>query len=157
MNKKAILISVIGGLLLVLLSVGLTFLIISHPEWYGGVATVHNEQPATPEVSKKPLFKPLEKFVISIDGDNSRHYLMLEMTLVTHSAAQLESYDELMPVIRNSLVQYFSQRNEAQLTEELHHVEHLQTELQERLISTLQNYGFKAALDEVLITKYVVQ
>jgi hypothetical protein len=54
-------------------------------------------------------------------------------------------------------VQYFSQRNEAQLTEELHHVEHLQTELQERLISTLQNYGFKAALDEVLITKYVVQ
>jgi flagellar FliL protein len=156
-NKKAILISVIGGLLLVFLSVGVTFLIITHPEWYGGATTAHNEQPATPEVSKKPLFKPLEKFVISIDGDNSRHYLMLEMTLVTHSAAQVESYDELMPVIRNSLVQYFSQRNEAQLTEELHHIEHLQTELQERLISTLQNYGFKAALDEVLITKYVVQ
>jgi flagellar protein FliL len=155
-NKKAILISVIGGLLLILLSIGATFLIITHPEWYGG-ATAHNEQPAPPEVSKKPLFKPLEKFVISIDGDNSRHYLMLEITLVTHSAAQIENYDELMPVIRNSLVQYFSQRNEAQLTEELHHVEHLQTELQEHLISTLQNYGFKAALDEVLITKYVVQ
>nr|WP_321241433.1 flagellar basal body-associated FliL family protein [uncultured Tolumonas sp.] len=155
MNKKAILISVIGGLLLILFSVGATLLVIGHPDWYGAAA--HNEQPTMPEVSKKPLFKPLEKFVISIDGDASRHYLMLEMTLVTHSASQIESYDELMPVIRNSLVQYFSQRNEAQLTEELHHVEHLQTELQERLISTLQNYGFKAALDEVLITKYVVQ
>jgi len=155
-NKKAILISVIGGLLLIALSVGATLVIISHPAWYGGT-TAHSEQPAAPEVSKKPLFKPLEKFVISIDGDSSRHYLMLEMTLVTHSASQIDNYDELMPVIRNSLVQYFSQRNEAQLTEELHHVEHLQTELQERLISTLQNYGFKAALDEVLITKYVVQ
>ena len=156
MNKKAILISVIGGLLLVLLSVGATLLVLGHPEWYGGAAA-HNEQPAQPEVSKKPLFKPLEKFVISIDGDNSRHYLMLEMTLVTHSASQLENYDELMPVIRNSLVQYFSQRNESQLTEELRHIEHLQAELQERLISTLHNYGFQPALDEVLITKYVVQ
>lgn len=155
MNKKAIIITVIGALLLVVVSIAGTFLLLKHTGT--GQSLFQTEPAQAPSVSKKPLFKPLDKFVISIDGENTRHYLMLEMTLVTHTQSQMDSYDEYMPIIRNSLVQYFSQLNEAQLGEELHHVEHLQVTLQERLKSTLQNYGFQAALDEVLITKFVVQ
>jgi len=158
MNKKIIIFSIIGGLLLLIVAVGGTLAFLRFSPWTSGLFT-HAAQASEPakEVSKKPLFKPLEKFVISIDGDNGRRYLMLDMTLVTHSQDQLGGYDDYMPVIRNSLVQYFSLRNETQLNDELHHIDKLELDLQERLCSTLSNYGFKPAIDEVLITKYVVQ
>lgn len=160
MNKKVIIFSVIGGLLLILLAAGGTLAFLRYSPWTSNLFTqsAANTHPEpAPEVSKKPLFKPLEKFVISIDGDNTRRYLMIDLTLVTHSQEQINSYDDYMPVIRNSLVQFFSQLNEMQVSERLHNVDKLEVDLQERLTSALQNYGFKPALDEVLITKYVVQ
>lgn len=158
MNKKVILFSILGGLLLIVIMIGGTFAFLRYSPWTANLFAggTHQEEPAK-EVSKKPLFKPLEKFVISVDGDNVRRYLMLEMTLVTHSQDQLGGYDDYMPVIRNSLVQYFSQRNETELNDELHHIDKLELDLQTRLSTTLSNYGFQPAIDEVLITKYVVQ
>ena len=39
---------------------------------------------AKPELSKTPLFKPMERFVISLEGDSEPHYLVLELALVTN-------------------------------------------------------------------------
>ncbi len=162
MNKKVILFSVLGAIFLIVITAGGILAFLHYSPWASELMT-QNKTPEThqetvePAITKKPLFKPLEKFVISVDGDNTRRYLMLELTLVTHNQEQFASYDDYMPVIRNSLVQYFSPLNETQVSEELHHVDKLELDLQTRLSSTLQNYGFKPSLDEVLITKYVVQ
>ena len=52
---------------------------------------------AKPELSKTPLFKPMERFVISLEGDREPHYLVLELALVTHNPQQLETLNELTP------------------------------------------------------------
>lgn len=110
-----------------------------------------------PELSATPLFKPLDKFVISLEGGDETHYLVLEIALVTHNPDQVAEIDELKPLIRNALVQYFSHRDHEVVRTELQNVSKLQEALLAKLINTLQGYGYKTYLDELLITKIVVQ
>ncbi len=110
-----------------------------------------------PELSEKPLFKPLDRFVISLEGDSQSHYLVLELALVTHNPALLEELRMLNPLIRNAMVQYFSHRSNDDVQKELKDITALQTSLLGKLVTTLQSYGYKPYLDEVLITKVLVQ
>ncbi|MGL5813066.1 MAG: lateral flagellar basal body-associated protein LafF [Aeromonas sp.] len=112
---------------------------------------------AQPELSKTPLFKPMERFVISLEGDSEPHYLVLELALVTHNPAQLETLNELTPLIRNAMVQYFSHRSHDAVKKELQNISALQSSLLSKLVTTLQGYGYKPYLDEVLVTKVLVQ
>lgn len=112
---------------------------------------------AKPELSKTPLFKPMERFVISLEGDSEPHYLVLELALVTHNPAQLETLNELTPLIRNAMVQYFSHRSHDAVKKELQNISALQSSLLSKLVTTLQGYGYQPYLDEVLVTKVLVQ
>ncbi|MGY3904015.1 lateral flagellar basal body-associated protein LafF [Aeromonas lusitana] len=112
---------------------------------------------AKPELSKTPLFKPMERFVISLEGEMEPHYLVLELALVTHNPKQLETLNELTPLIRNAMVQYFSHRSHDAVKKELQNISALQTSLLSKLVTTLQGYGYQPYLDEVLITKVLVQ
>ena len=112
---------------------------------------------AKPELSKTPLFKPMERFVISLEGGSEPHYLVLELALVTHNPQQLETLNELTPLIRNAMVQYFSHRSHDAVKTELQNISALQTSLFGKLVTTLQGYGYQPYLDEVLITKVLVQ
>ncbi|ASI21923.1 TPA: lateral flagellar basal body-associated protein LafF [Aeromonas salmonicida] len=110
-----------------------------------------------PELSATPLFKPMERFVISLEGGAESHYLVLELALVTHNPAQLNTLNELTPLIRNAMVQYFSHRTHDDVKKELQNITALQSSLLGKLVTTLQGYGYKTYLDEVLITKVLVQ
>ena len=112
---------------------------------------------AKPELSKTPLFKPMERFVISLEGDREPHYLVLELALVTHNPQQLETLNELTPLIRNAMVQYFSHRSHEAVKQELQNISALQTSLLGKLVGTREGYGYKPYLDEVLVTKVLVQ
>jgi flagellar FliL protein len=80
-----------------------------------------------------------------------------DSSLVTHDPEQLEVTDSLMPVIRNAMVQFFSKRNLEQVRKDLQEIDALQEALRTRLSATISNYGYKAALDDVLVTKVVLQ
>jgi flagellar FliL protein len=110
-----------------------------------------------PELSSTPLFKQMERFVISLEGGKESHYLVLELALVTYNPAQIASLDELTPLIRNAMVQYFSHRSHDDVKNELKDISKLQTSLRDKLDTTLQGYGYKPYLDDVLITKVLVQ
>ncbi|WP_421201419.1 flagellar basal body-associated FliL family protein [Aeromonas enteropelogenes] len=112
---------------------------------------------AKPELSATPLFKPLERFVISLEGEREPRYLVLELNLVTRDPTQLTELDELTPLIRNVMVQYFSNRKHEDVQKELQDITALQTSLFGQLRATMQGYGYKSSLDEVLITKILVQ
>lgn len=112
---------------------------------------------AKPELSATPLFKPMERFVISLEGGAQTHYLVLELALVTHNPAQLTDLEELNPLIRNAMVQYFSHRTLENVRQELQDISALQGSLLGKLTTTLQGYGYRTYLDEVLITKVLVQ
>ncbi|MBR7629019.1 lateral flagellar basal body-associated protein LafF [Aeromonas popoffii] len=111
----------------------------------------------TPELSATPLFKPMDRFVISLEGGAEPRYLVLEVALVTHNPVQLNTFNELTPLIRNAMVQYFSHRTHDDVKKELQNITALQSSLLGKLVTTLQGYGYKTYLDEVLITKVLVQ
>ncbi|MBZ6067077.1 flagellar basal body-associated FliL family protein [Aeromonas schubertii] len=110
-----------------------------------------------PELSATPLFKPLDKFVISLEGGAETHYMVLEVALVTHNPAVLNQLDEQKPLLRNAMVQYFSHRSHDEVRKELQQIKVLQESLLKKLELTLESYGYKTYLDELLITKVVVQ
>jgi flagellar FliL protein len=55
------------------------------------------------------------------------------------------------------MVQYFSHRTHDDVKKELQNITALQGSLLGKLVTTLQGYGYKPYLDEVLITKVLVQ
>ncbi|MGL4204948.1 MAG: flagellar basal body-associated FliL family protein [Aeromonadaceae bacterium] len=154
MKLVRVVVVALGALVLVAGSVAASWMAFQHKE---SLLSLFGSAPPQKELSQKPLFKPLEKMVISLQSEESSHYLLLEMALVTHDPEQLAQLDELKPVIRNALVQYFSHRNLQQVRKDLQQLEVLQADLLAKLSGTISNYGYKPALDDVLITKVVVQ
>lgn len=66
------------------------------------------EQEAEPvPMTEKPVFKPLNKFVVSLAQDRLPHYLMLELTLVSHHPDMPEQADSLESVIPECPAQVF--------------------------------------------------
>lgn len=112
---------------------------------------------AKPELSATPLFKQMDRFVISLEGGAQPHYLVLELAVVTHNPAQLSKMGQMSPLIRNTMVQYFSHRSITEVRKELQDITALQTSLLGKMVTTLEGYGYQPALDEVLITKVLVQ
>lgn len=153
-NKRQLIVGVLSGLVLVACSVGGTLLFVEKSSLY---SALFNKQPVKPALSDKPIFKPMEKFVVTLEGEDGLHYLMLEMSLVTHDPSQVAVYEELTPVLRNAVVQLFSKRGAPQVSSDLRELDKLQLLIADKLRATIQNYGQQAALDDVLITKVVVQ
>ncbi|MGL5948977.1 MAG: flagellar basal body-associated FliL family protein [Aeromonas sp.] len=109
------------------------------------------------ELSPTPLFKPLEKFIISMDGSGKSSYLVLELALVTHNPAQLDTFESISPLLRNVVVQYFSHRTRDDIRNEFRDIGALQESLLGKLVTTMQGYGYDTFLDEVLVTKVLMQ
>lgn len=114
-------------------------------------------KPPEKKLSDKPLFKNLERFVISLEGQNARHYLVLEMSLVTHDHEQLQAFDEVAPLLRNASVELFSKRSYEDTVTALQQVDQVQQQVLEKFRKTLESYGYKQTLEKVLFTKVVLQ
>lgn len=105
----------------------------------------------------KPLFKNLDKIVVSLLQDRQVRYMMLELSLVGTDPRMPEQVDRMNMVIRNSLLHYFSGKGYQQVREELLDLAKLQSTLREQLIRAAANYGETLAVEEVLLTNVVVQ
>ena|GEM_PF-2082741 len=123
-------------------------------EW---LSNLLSSKPPETKLSDKPLFKNLERFVISLEGQSARHYLVLEMSLVTHDPDQLQTFEEVNPLLRNAAVELFGKRSYEDTVVALQQVEQLQQQVLDKFRKTLEAYGYKQALDKVLFTKVVLQ
>lgn len=121
------------------------------------LAALMDNSPAPVAMSEKPLFKPLDKFVVSLARERSQHYLMVEMSLVSRHPDMPDQADELHSVIRNTLLRYFAGRTQQQVQEELASLEQLQDDLRDRLIAAAGHYDMPLDLDAVLLTNVVIQ
>lgn len=117
------------------------------------------EEPAPPpiQMSEKPLFKELDKFVVSLANDRVQRYMMLELSLVSHDPRMPEQADNLNSVIRNTLLKHFAGMTRDQVREEMNQMDQLQAVLQERLVAAAETYGHELAVEEVLVTNVVIQ
>ncbi|WP_394202868.1 flagellar basal body-associated protein FliL [Shewanella waksmanii] len=120
------------------------------PTLIGGPFVNQQEQP---DVAR---FYPLDRFVISVPGDNTPHYLLLELALKSRSqnvSATLQAAD---PVVRNSLMKMFSRKHFDQLND-ANQLEGLQNEALLLLSEVMIENQFPLEIDEVLFTRMVIQ
>ncbi|MGR5166944.1 flagellar basal body-associated FliL family protein [Vibrio astriarenae] len=101
-------------------------------------------------------FMPLDKFVISLNGEERMHYLLLELDLKTLSNHAHEDLLAYRPVVNNVLLKMFSQMSYEEMRE-MDDIEALQLQVKSQLTNTLQKNGYPHAISDVLFTKLVLQ
>lgn len=109
------------------------------------------------EVSVKPLFFPMEKFVMSVNSDPNSRYLVLELTLVTHKPDTVAALKEATPLLRNAMVEHFAKSSHLEVKLAMQQIEEVQKLLLARFNQTLTDNKFEDQLDNVLITNIFIQ
>lgn len=103
-----------------------------------------------------PSFHSLDKLVLSVKGQRQTHFVMLELALKTSQPEQIKVIDNYMPVVRNSLLKLFSNKTYEQLQSQST-IDVLQDEVKQTLLNAFADTQLAHAIDDVLLTKYVVQ
>ncbi|MDF3125151.1 flagellar basal body-associated FliL family protein [Rheinheimera sp. 1928-s] len=112
---------------------------------------------AVQQVSVKPLFFPMEKFVMSVNSDPNSRYLVLELTLVTHKPDTVAALKEATPLLRNAMVEHFAKSSHLEVKLAMQQIEEVQKLLLGRFNQTLADNKFDDQLDNVLITNIFIQ
>jgi len=105
---------------------------------------------------KKPVFLPLTKFVVSVPGDDRLHYLMMEMSLMSYSQDQLDTVQEYIPVVRNAVITLLSEQHYNDLSQP-GVMKPLQLALRDAIQKAMNDMASSNGIDQVLITKLVIQ
>ncbi|GIU14686.1 MULTISPECIES: flagellar basal body-associated protein FliL [unclassified Shewanella] len=111
--------------------------------------------PQEPEV-EVAKFYPLDKFVISIPGEEYSHYLLLELAIKSRSKDAQYTLTQADSVIKNSLMKMFSTKHFDELND-TKRFEPLQKEAKSILSAVLAQNDFSIELDEVLFTRMIIQ
>ena len=108
-------------------------------------------------VQNKPLFYPLERFVISVDSAQHSRYLVLELTLTSHSADVMAALPDASPLLRNALVEHFSNISHADVKTSFKDIPAIQTQLLDKFNQTLNQNSFSYQIEQVLVTNVFIQ
>lgn len=101
-------------------------------------------------------FMSLDKFVISLNGEDRTHYLLLELDLKTSSTTAHEELIRFRPVVNNVLLKMFSQYSYEEMRS-INDIDYMQKQVHLNLAKTLLENGFMYNIDDVLFTKLVLQ
>ncbi|GHA59057.1 flagellar basal body-associated protein FliL [Photobacterium aphoticum] len=105
---------------------------------------------------KKPVFLPLNKFVMSVPGKERLHYLMLEITLMSYDRQQIELIQEFKPLVQNAVVSAVSQKGYDELVAK-EAMSTLELELRDGIRGVMNEMAGANGIEKVLITKMVIQ
>ncbi|MGI2258628.1 flagellar basal body-associated FliL family protein [Shewanella sp. GXUN23E] len=101
-------------------------------------------------------FYPLERFIISVPGEEYQHYVLLELALKSSSANAKHLLSQADPLVRNSLMKMFAGKQVQELNQP-DNLEQLQTEAKGLLTQVLKENQFAVQIDDVLFTRLVIQ
>lgn len=116
-----------------------------------------NSHPDAEQVNIKPLFHPMSKFVMSVNGDPMSRYLVLELTLVTHKQPTLDILTEVTPILRNALVEHFAKQSHLEVKLAMQNIAEAQANLLEKFNQALIENKYTQQIDKVLITNIFIQ
>lgn len=106
--------------------------------------------------SKGPSFHPLDKVVLTVKGKKQTHFVMLELAIETRRPERIKDIDEYMPMVQNSLLKLFSDKTFDEL-QQAGAIDILQNEVKQTLLLAFAKTDIVREIDDVLLTKYVVQ
>ncbi|AJR07811.1 flagellar basal body protein FliL [Photobacterium gaetbulicola] len=149
MSAKVILAALAASVLIALSSIATYAFIVNDQSAEFSVFTRSNEQ-------ARAHFMNLDKFVITIDGEERTHYLMLELALKTNSSKAHDQLIEYKPLARNVLLKMFSQSTFEELRQ-MDDIDRLQKQVLGKLRQAMAINGYAYQIEEVLFTKVVLQ
>ncbi|MFB9134712.1 flagellar basal body-associated FliL family protein [Vibrio sp. AK197] len=106
--------------------------------------------------SKDPAFLPLDKVVLSVKGKKQNHFVMIELAIETRYPERIENLDNYTPLIRNALLRLFNNKTYESLNRE-GAVKELENEVKQTVLLAFEKTDIVREIDDVLLTKYVVQ
>jgi len=109
-----------------------------------------------PDPVRAPSFHELEKIVLSVKGKRQTHFVMLEVAIETRRPEKIQNIDDYMPVVRNSLLKLFSDKTYDDLRQD-GAVSLLQNQVKQTVLLAFEDTDLVREIDDVLLTKYVVQ
>lgn len=126
--------------------------------YWAGTQTSHWWEQDTKALAVTPTahFHKLDRFVISIPGEQYQHYVQLELAIKSNSAEFGEVLTQAEPLVRNGLMHLFSKKHYEELSQ-LQDLNGLQNEVKVLLADTLSRNGYPDQIDDVLFTRLVVQ
>lgn len=139
-----VIVLVIAAVLLLAVGGGTTYF------WFGQEQIQVTEQ-------NKPLFYPLERFVISVDHAQHSRYLVLELTLLSHDSQVMAQLPDASPLLRNTLVAHFSNINHADAKDAFKDIPQVQAALLDKFNQTLRQNTFSYQIEQVLVTNVFIQ
>lgn len=120
--------------------------------WYAK----QTESPAV-AAAPKPLFLPLERFVISVINEQHSRYLVLELTLVTTDAKVLPVLEQAAPLLRNALVEHFANTSHQAARLAFQDIPKVQQEILEKFNATLRSNRLNEQIEQILVTNVFIQ
>ncbi|MGG5572647.1 flagellar basal body-associated FliL family protein [Vibrio diazotrophicus] len=108
------------------------------------------------EGAQAPSFRSLEKVVLSIKGEKQNHFLMLEIAVETRYPEAIENINDYMPVVHNSMIKLFSDKTYEDIQQD-GIIDKLQNEVKQSVLSAFDKTDILHNIDDVLLTKFVVQ
>ncbi|SEH54998.1 flagellar FliL protein [Rheinheimera pacifica] len=105
----------------------------------------------------KPLFYPLDRFVISVDNAQHSRYLVLELTLLSHDSQVMTQLSDASPLLRNTLVAHFSNISHADVKDAFKDIPQVQATLLDKFNQTLRQNKFSYQIEQVLVTNVFIQ
>lgn len=123
----------------------------------GGIWYSNSTAAPVPATESRPLFHPLERFVISVAHEHHSRYLVLELTLVTSDAQVLAVLEEAAPLLRNALVEQFANTSHQQARQAFQDITQVQQNILERFNTTLRGNKYSQQIEQVLITNVFIQ
>lgn len=139
-----VIVLVIGAVLLLAIGGGAAYFGLGH------------QQSQSAEQSK-PLFYPLERFIISVDHVHHSRYLVLELTLLSHDSQVMAQLPDASPLLRNTLVAHFSNLSHTDAKNTFKDIAQVQSALLDKFNQTLRQNKFSYQIEQVLVTNVYIQ
>lgn len=120
-----------------------------------GAAEAEAEAASEPEETAEYTFFPIEKVIVSLQGEGREHYFVLDLVLQADIEVEAKKLAQLDPMVRNSAVAYLSGLRFDQLRGMP--IAELQAALEKVLFDDFASKKLAAPFVHVLVSKLIVQ
>lgn len=107
------------------------------------------------EGSSEYTFFPIQKVIVSLQGEGREHYFVLDLVLQADIEADTKKLEQIDPMVRNSVVAYLSGLSFAQLR--AMPIVELQAALEKVLLADFSSKKLAVPFAHVLVSKLIVQ
>ena len=158
MMQRIILALLVVNTLVAAGSAYISFQVLSRPQALSAPAASNDPQAplaANAEAAEEYMFFPIEKVIVSLQGEDREHYFVLDLVLQADIDTDNKKLKQIDPAVRNSVVAYLSSMAFSELR--ALPIADLQTSLEEVVRTDFANRQIVQPFTHILVSKLVVQ